>query len=93
MAPLYPLSDRQKTILMMVVRDYTDSAQPVGSQRLVEHYRLELSSATVRNELAALTEMGYLRQPHTSAGRVPTEEGYRYFVTNLMHQVDLPESV
>jgi len=87
------LTDRQKTILMLVVRDYTETAQPVGSQRLVEHYLLDLSSATVRNEMSALTEMGYLRQPHTSAGRVPTEEGYRYFVTNLMHQVDLPESV
>jgi heat-inducible transcriptional repressor len=87
------LTDRQKTILMLVVRDYTDTAQPVGSQRLVEHYGLDLSSATVRNEMSALTEMGYLRQPHTSAGRVPTEEGYRYFVTNLMHHVDLPESV
>jgi heat-inducible transcriptional repressor len=87
------LSDRQKTVLMLVVRDYTETAQPVGSQRLVDQYHLSLSSATVRNEMSALTEMGYLRQPHTSAGRVPTEEGYRYFVTNLMNQVDLPESV
>jgi len=87
------LTERQKKILMMVVRDHIESAQPVGSQRLVEHFHLDMSSATVRNELAALTEQGYLRQPHTSAGRVPTEEGYRYFVTHLMQQVDLPESV
>lgn len=87
------LTDRQKTILMLVVRAYTDTAQPVGSQHLVQHYRLDLSSATVRNEMVALTELGYLRQPHTSAGRVPTEEGYRYFVTNLMQQLDLPESI
>lgn len=87
------LTERQKKILMMVVRDHIESAQPVGSQRLVEHFHLDMSSATVRNELAALTEQGFLRQPHTSAGRVPTEEGYRYFVTHLMQQVDLPESV
>ncbi len=86
------LTERQKTILMLVVRDYIDTAQPVSSQRLVERYHLSLSSATIRNELMALTEMGYLRQPHTSAGRVPTEEGYRYFVGHMMHP-ELPENV
>lgn len=86
------LTERQKTILMLVVRDYIDTAQPVGSQRLVERYHLGLSSATIRNEMMALTEMGYLRQPHTSAGRVPTEEGYRYFVSHMMHP-ELPENV
>ena len=65
------LTDRQKTLLLLIIRDYIESAQPVGSKRLVEHYRIQLSSATIRNEMAALTEMGYLRQPHTSAGRVP----------------------
>jgi len=84
------LTDRQKILLTLVIHDYILSAQPVGSQYLVEHYKLEMSSATVRNELAALTEMGYLRQPHTSAGRVPTEEGYRYFVTHVVYQADLP---
>lgn len=54
---------------------------------------MNLSSATIRNEMAALTEMGYLRQPHTSAGRVPTEEGYRYFVSQMMNKAELPESV
>jgi len=54
---------------------------------------MHLSSATIRNEMAALTDMGYLRQPHTSAGRVPTEEGYRYFVSQMMNQAELPESV
>jgi heat-inducible transcriptional repressor len=87
------LTERQGRLLLLVVRDYIETAQPVGSVRLVEHYRLDLSSATIRNEMAALTEMGYLRQPHTSAGRVPTEEGYRYFVSQLMHQVELPEAV
>jgi len=90
---MYELSDRQKTLLLLIIRDYIDTAQPVGSKRLVEHYHLDLSSATIRNEMAALTEMGYLRQPHTSAGRVPTEEGYRYFVSQMMYNADLPEAV
>lgn len=87
------LTERQKTLLLLIIRDYIESAQPVGSKRLAEHYRIRLSSATIRNEMAALTEMGYLRQPHTSAGRVPTEEGYRYFVSQMMNQAELPESV
>jgi len=85
------LNERQRIILALIVRDYTETAEPVGSMRLVEHYKLDLSSATVRNEMAALTEMGYLRQPHPSAGRVPTEEGYRYFVTHVVYPSDLPE--
>jgi len=87
------LSERQKSILMLVIRDYIETAQPVGSKALVERYHLDLSSATVRNELSALDELGYLRQPHTSAGRVPTEEGYRFFVGQMMHQAELPEAV
>lgn len=87
------LTERQKTILMLVIRDYIETAQPVGSKALVERYHLDLSSATVRNELSALDELGYLRQPHTSAGRVPTEEGYRFFVGQMMHQAELPEAV
>lgn len=89
------LSDRQKKLLLLIVRDYieSESAQPVGSKRLVDHYRLGLSPATIRNEMSALTEMGYLRQPHTSAGRVPTEEGYRYFVSQMMHSAQLPEAI
>jgi len=85
------LSERQKQILTLVIHEYIRSAEPVGSKHLVENYRLDMSSATVRNELAALTEQGYLRQPHTSAGRVPTEEGYRYFVGRLMRDTALPE--
>jgi heat-inducible transcriptional repressor len=84
------LTDRQKMLLTLVVHEYTRTAVPVGSQSLVEHYHLDLSSATVRNELAALEDMGYLRQPHTSAGRSPTENGYRYFVSQLLQQTDLP---
>lgn len=87
------LTERQKAVLMLVVRDYIETAQPVGSQYLVKHHHLDMSSATIRNEMAVLTEMGYLRQPHTSAGRVPSEDGYRYFVRNMVHQADLPEMV
>jgi heat-inducible transcriptional repressor len=84
------LSDRQKLILSLVIRDYIETAQPVSSGRLSEHFGLEVSSATIRNEMVSLTEMGYLRQPHTSAGRVPTEDGYRYFVRQLMGHTELP---
>src|SRR6185503_16254226 len=87
------LTERQKTLLLLIIRDYIESAQPVGSKRLVEHYHINLSTATIRNEMGALTEMGYLRQPHTSAGRVPTEEGYRYFVSQMMHNAELPETI
>jgi heat-inducible transcriptional repressor len=87
------LTERQKVLLLVIIRDYIDAAQPVGSKRLVDRYHLDLSSATIRHEMAALTEMGYLRQPHTSAGRVPTEEGYRLFVSEMISQAVLPESV
>src|SRR5512146_2148016 len=87
------LSERQKFLLTLVVHEHIRTALPVGSQHLVERYRLDMSSATVRNELSALTEMGYLRQPHTSAGRVPSEEGYRYFVGRLVQETVLPETL
>lgn len=87
------LNERQKTLLLLVIRDYIETAQPVGSKHLVERYRLDMSSATVRNEMSALTEMGYLRQPHTSAGRVPTEDGYRVFVGQMVNQAELPEAI
>lgn len=84
------LTDRQKTILELVVREYVASASPVGSRLLAEHYRLGVSAATVRNEMARLEELGYLTHPHTSAGRIPTEQGYRYFVEQLMREAPLP---
>lgn len=87
------LTERQKTLLLLIIRDHIESAEPIGSKRLVEHYHLDFSPATIRNEMSALTEMGYLRQPHTSAGRVPTEEGYRYFVSQMMPNAELPEAV
>jgi heat-inducible transcriptional repressor len=87
------LTERQKTLLLVIIREYIDGALPIGSKRLVERYHLDLSPATIRHEMAALTEMGYLRQPHTSAGRVPTEEGYRFFVGAMMDQAELPQAV
>jgi heat-inducible transcriptional repressor len=88
------ITERQRTILLLLIRDYIETAQPVGSKRLVERFHLDLSPATVRNEMSALTEMGYLRQPHTSAGRVPAEEGYRVFVGQMMNKAEeLPASV
>lgn len=84
------LTERQQKILLLLVRDYIETAQPVSSGRLVRRYGLPYSSATVRNELATLTELGYLQQPHTSAGRVPAEAGYRFFVTELLAGAELP---
>src|SRR5271157_5710750 len=84
------LTERQKLVLTLVIHEYIRTAVPVGSQHVVEHYRLDLSPATVRNEMGVLTELGYLRQPHTSAGREPTETGYRYFVQRLLGEVELP---
>ncbi len=84
------LTERQERILAMVVRSYIETGKPVGSKTLVEDYGLDYSSATVRNEFVALGEMGYLAQLHTSAGRIPTERGYRYFVQKLLGEFHLP---
>ncbi|HSH03219.1 MAG TPA: heat-inducible transcriptional repressor HrcA [Anaerolineae bacterium] len=84
------LTPRQKNILGLVVRTFIETGMPVGSKTLVDNYDLDVSSATVRNELSALDEMGYLVQLHTSAGRIPTEQGYRYFVQRLLGEFELP---
>ncbi len=86
------LDSRKQKILSAVIQDFTFTAEPVGSKRLVEKYDLEISPATVRNELSALEEMGYLSHPHTSAGRVPTDEGYRFYVDVLLNTQDLAVS-
>jgi heat-inducible transcriptional repressor len=83
------LSERQQTVLRLIVQQYIQSATPVSSKSITKYYNLGVSSATVRNEMAVLEEKGYLMHPHTSAGRVPTEAGYRYFVEKLMEKVDL----
>ena len=84
------LTERQERILAMVVRSYIEAGKPVGSRTLVEDYGLDFSSATVRNDFAALGELGYVAQLHTSAGRIPTERGYRYFVQKLLGEFHLP---
>src|SRR3989338_426955 len=77
------LKDRQKSILNAVIEDYIETAKPVASADLVKKFRFGVSPATVRNEMLTLGDLGYLEQPHTSAGRVPTDKGYRFFVDNL----------
>lgn len=83
------LNDRKKKILKAIVEDYIDSSQPVGSKTLVENYDLNVSPATIRNEMAELEDMGYLDKPHTSAGRVPSTLGYRFYVDALMKENNL----
>src|SRR5216683_1546478 len=87
------MESRKQAILRAVVHEFTTSAVPVGSQALQSRYFVNLSSATIRSELAELAEAGYLAQPHTSAGRIPTDHGYRYFVDFLMDLEAVPESV
>src|SRR5205809_6649318 len=87
------MENRKQAILRAVVNEFTTSAVPVGSQALQSRYFVNLSSATIRSELAELADLGYLTQPHTSAGRVPTDSGYRYFVDFLMDLEAVPESV
>jgi transcriptional regulator of heat shock response len=82
---------RQQKILAAIVKEYSETAEPVGSKELVEKYNLKVSSATIRNEMAWLEERGYISQPHKSAGRVPTDKGYRLFVNELMRRFELSE--
>lgn len=78
------LGERQKAILQAIVDDYINTAEPVGSRTIAKNYNLGLSSATIRNEMADLEELGYLVSPHTSAGRIPSDLGYRFYVNELM---------
>src|SRR5919205_1233127 len=82
------LTPRQQEILRRVVEEYVASGQPVGSKTLVERGHLPASASTVRAELAELESLGLLTHPHTSAGRVPTESGYRYYADELLQQPD-----
>ncbi len=86
------ISDRKEKIIQAVVDSYIVSCEPISSAEIKENYLPDLSSATIRNELAALEEMGYLAQPHTSAGRVPTAEAYRLYVDKLMPKRKLTKS-
>ena len=78
------LTSRQKKILSLIIHEHIRSAEPVGSQLLVDRYRLDFSPATIRNEMADLEELGFLVQPHTSSGRIPTQQAYRYYVDEIM---------
>jgi heat-inducible transcriptional repressor len=83
------LTERRAAILQLIVDDYIDNAIPVGSETIVRKHGLKVSPATIRNEMVKLEEEGYLTQPHTSAGRVPSDQGYRYYVETLMEDTDL----
>lgn len=87
------LTERQKLILKIVVDDYVRSAEPVGSRTIAKREGINFSPATIRNEMSDLEEMGYLTQPHTSAGRIPSQKGYRFYVDNLMEPERLSRDV
>ncbi len=92
------LNDRKKLILKAIIANYLETGEPVGSRTIAKHPELNLSSATIRNEMADLEDMGYILQPHTSAGRIPSDTGYRFYVDqgnivkNKMIQVEEPLS-
>ena len=80
------LSERQLTILDAIIRNYLATGEPVGSRTISKYTDLNLSSATIRNEMSDLEEMGYIVQPHTSAGRIPSDKGYRLYVDDMMSE-------
>jgi len=80
---------RKQQILTAIIAEYINTAEPVGSRTIARKYKLGISPATIRNEMADLEDMGFIEQPHTSAGRVPSESGYRYYVDCLMQKQDL----
>src|SRR5687767_6893041 len=84
------LGDREREVLRAVVQEYITTGEPVGSSHLARRPEFDVSSATLRNVLADLEELGYLEKPHTSAGRVPTDRGYRFFVDTLLQLRDPP---
>jgi len=87
------LTDRRARILQLVIREYVDSAVPVGSETLARKYGLRVSPATIRHEMVSLEDEGYLLQPHTSAGRIPSDKGYRCYVESLMQEEELPHEI
>ena len=87
------MNSRKEQLLQLIIEEYVDSTEPVGSQFLIESSDLEWSAATVRNEMRELEDTGYLTHPHTSAGRIPTEAGYRYYVDHLMSASSPKKSV
>lgn len=89
MKGLAELTERQRLVLKTIVKTYLESGEPVGSRTLSKLPNLDVSPATIRNEMSDLEELGYLISPHTSAGRIPTDKGYRFFVDNLMIEKEL----
>lgn len=87
------LDERKMKILRAIVSNYLETGEPVGSRTISKYTDLNLSSATIRNEMADLEEMGYIIQPHTSAGRIPTDAGYRFYVDRLMEEKEEVEEV
>ena len=86
------LPTRRQQILAAIVEQYIETGEPVGSKALLSKLDINVSSATIRNDMAALTAQGLIYQPHTSAGRIPTQSGYRYYVDNLMKMEELGET-
>ncbi len=84
------LTDRQQALLKAIVEEYIESAEPIGSEVIEKKYNLGVSPATIRIEMGKLTDLGYLRQPHTSAGRTPTSMGMKFYIYQLMKEKDLP---
>ena len=82
------LDERKTKILNAIIRNYLETGEPVGSRTISKYTDLNLSSATIRNEMSDLEEMGYILQPHTSAGRIPSDKGYRFYVDNLIAEKD-----
>ena len=82
------LDERKRKILNAIIRNYLDTGEPVGSRTISKYSDLNLSSATIRNEMSDLEELGYILQPHTSAGRIPSDKGYRFYVDNLILEKD-----
>ena len=86
---IFELSERKKMILKAIVEAHIKLGEPVGSKYLTQETDIAYSSATIRNEMAELEQLGYLEQPHTSAGRIPSEMGYRFYVDSLVQQYDM----
>ena len=84
----FELDERKTKILDAIIRNYLETGEPVGSRTISKYTDLNLSSATIRNEMADLEELGYILQPHTSAGRIPSDKGYRFYVDHLMEEKD-----
>ncbi len=87
------ITERQEQILNLLIKEYIDIAEPISSDLLKKRFNLDVSPATIRNELQELTEQGYVTQPHTSAGRVPTNKGYKYFIDIVFIENETPNFI